>query len=108
VDAAGPCSTQPALVDALETLRTDDARRRALGAAGFALMGTRNSPERVGLMYKEALERAAEKQRHGRRALLRALLSTRPAWSSTTPCWSAWRAASHAPDPLRRASCCWM
>src|SRR5205085_11652551 len=64
---------QRQLVEALETLRADDARRHALGAAGFALMGTRNSPERVGLMYKEALARADEKRRHGQPALLRAL-----------------------------------
>jgi glycosyltransferase involved in cell wall biosynthesis len=92
---------QQALVEALETLRTDDARRRALGAAGFALMGTRNSPERVGLMYKEALERAAEKQRHGRPALLRALLSTAGLEADDAMLERLARCVAHVPDPLQ-------
>ena len=39
-------------------------------------MGTRNSPERVGRMYQDALARAEDKRRHGRPALLRAVLAT--------------------------------
>jgi glycosyltransferase involved in cell wall biosynthesis len=89
------------LVDALETLRTDDARRRALGAAGFTLMGTRNSPERVGLMYKEALALDADKQRHGRPALLRALLATPGLDDDDALLQRLARCVARAPDPLQ-------
>jgi glycosyltransferase involved in cell wall biosynthesis len=92
---------QPALVDALETLRADDARRQALGAAGFALMGTRNSPERVGQMYKDALALAGSKQRAGRPALLRALLQTPGLDRDDAMLQRLARCISHAPDPLQ-------
>jgi glycosyltransferase involved in cell wall biosynthesis len=92
---------QPALVEALETLRTDDARRQALGAAGFALMGTRNSPERVGQMYKDALALAGTKQRAGRPALLRALLQTPGLELDDAMLQRLARCISHAPDPLQ-------
>jgi glycosyltransferase involved in cell wall biosynthesis len=68
--------SQEQLVDAIETLHADDARRLALGAAGFALLGRRNSPERVGRMYRAALAVDAVRKRHGEAALRRALLST--------------------------------
>jgi glycosyltransferase involved in cell wall biosynthesis len=68
--------TQAELVDALETLRRDHERRRALGQAAFELMGVRNSPERVGRMYHEALQRDADRRHASRRALLPALLDT--------------------------------
>ncbi|WP_460836170.1 glycosyltransferase, partial [Massilia agri] len=92
---------QQALVDALETLRNDDARRRALGAAGFALMGTRNSPERVGLMYKQALAVDARKRRHGRPALLRALLATEGLEQDDAMLQRLARCAARSPDPLQ-------
>jgi glycosyltransferase involved in cell wall biosynthesis len=93
--------SQQQLVEALETLRSDDARRLALGAAGFALMGTRNSPERVGLMYKEALERDAVKQRQGRPALLRALLRTPGLDDDDAMLQRLARCVARAPDPLQ-------
>ncbi len=92
---------QNELVAALETLRADDARRLALGAAGFALMGTRNSPERVGLMYKAALARDAQKQRHGRPALLRALLATPGLDDDDALLQRLARCIARAPDPLQ-------
>lgn len=92
---------QGALVDALETLRTDDARRLALGRAGFALMGTRNSPERVGRMYKDALDVAAGKARTARPALLRALLRTPGLDGDDAMLQRLARCIAHAPDPLQ-------
>lgn len=89
------------LVEALETLRADDARRLALGTAGFALMGTRNSPERVGAMYKEALGRDAVRQRHGRHALFRALLQTPGLDDGDATLQRLARCISRAPDPLQ-------
>lgn len=93
--------SQAALVDALETLHADDARRRALGAAGFALMGTRNSPERVGLMYKEALDVAERKQKSGRPALLSALLATPGLDSDDAMLQRLARCVARGPDPLQ-------
>jgi len=93
--------SQGQLVEALEALRTDDARRLALGAAAFALMGTRNSPERVGLMYKEALARDAARQRHGRPALLRALLQTPGLENGDAMLQRLARSIARAPDPLQ-------
>jgi glycosyltransferase involved in cell wall biosynthesis len=92
---------QQALVEALETLRKDDARRQALGAAGFALMGTRNSPERVGRMYADALALDAVKQRTSRPALLRALLRTPGLDLDDAMLQRLARCVSHAPDPLQ-------
>lgn len=89
------------LVQALETLRADDARRLALAAAGFALMGTRNSPERVGLMYKAALERDAVRRRLGQRALQRALLATPGLALDDAMLQHLARAIARAPDPLQ-------
>jgi len=92
---------QPQLVEALETLRADDARRLALAAAGFALMGTRNSPERVGLMYKAALERDAVRRRLGQRALQGALLATPGLAPDDAMLQHLARAVARAPDPLQ-------
>jgi glycosyltransferase involved in cell wall biosynthesis len=92
---------QRALVDALETLRLDDARRKALGAAGFALMGTRNSPERVGRMYRDALALAETKARSSRPALLRALLTTPGLELDDSMLQRLARCIAHAPDPLQ-------
>jgi glycosyltransferase involved in cell wall biosynthesis len=93
--------SQQQLVEALETLRADDARRLALGAAGLALMGTRNSPERVGLMYKEALAQDALKQRTGRPALLRALLETPGLDTDDAMLQRLARCIARSPDPLQ-------
>lgn len=92
---------QAQLVEALETLRADDARRLALGAAGFALMGTRNSPERVGLMYKQALAHDAARRRVGRTALLRALLAVPGLEADDALLQRLARCVAHAPDPLQ-------
>ncbi|WP_312515955.1 glycosyltransferase [Massilia sp.] len=89
------------LVEALETLRGDDARRLALGASGFALMQHRNSPERVGQMYKEALDLAARKDRSGRQALLRALLDTPGLEADDAMLQRLARSVARAPDPLQ-------
>jgi glycosyltransferase involved in cell wall biosynthesis len=93
--------TQHDLIDALETLRADDTRRLALGVAGFTLMGQRNSPERVGLMYKEALDYAERKARHARPALLRALLATPGLESDNAMLQRLARSVARAPDPLQ-------
>jgi len=89
------------LVDALETLRANDARRLALGQAGFALMGTRNSPERVGLMYKAALEHDAVRRRLGQRAVLDALLATPGLDADDAMLQRLARAVARSPDPLQ-------
>ncbi|MDN4035470.1 glycosyltransferase [Massilia sp. YIM B02443] len=89
------------LVEALETLRGDDARRLALGAAGFALMRHRNSPERVGRMYKEALDLAARKDRSGRQAVLGALLDTPGLERDDAMLQRLARSVARAPDPLQ-------
>ena len=68
--------TQEQLVEALQSLRGDAARRAALGREAFALMGVRNSPERVGLMYRDALALATRRRPAARPALLAALLDT--------------------------------
>jgi glycosyltransferase involved in cell wall biosynthesis len=93
--------SQQQLVEALETLHLDDARRHALGTAGFALMGTRNSPERVGLMYKEALARDAVSQRQGRHALLRQLLATPGLETDDAMLQRLARCIARSPDPLQ-------
>lgn len=93
--------SQPALVEALDTLRADDTRRRALGAAGFDLMRRRNSPEENGRMYRDALAYEATKRRHGRGALLRALLSTPGLEADDAMLQRLARCVGHAPDPLQ-------
>lgn len=92
---------QEQLVDALETLRADDARRLALANAGFTLMGTRNSPERVGLMYKAALEHDAHRRRVDGRALGRALLATPGLEPDDAMLQRLARSVARAPDPLQ-------
>lgn len=66
--------SQQELVTALDTLYRDGPRRAALGAAAFALMGVRNSPQRVGQMYRDALERDRRQRPCARPALLPVLL----------------------------------
>ncbi|RZT08683.1 Glycosyltransferase involved in cell wall bisynthesis [Duganella sp. CF402] len=93
------------LIGALETLRNDNARRAELSRAGFALMGTRNSPERVGRMYYEALARAAERKGRSRPALVQGLLATPGLLtgdeaSDDTMLQQLARCIAHAPDPL--------
>ena len=92
---------QEQLVQALETLRDDDARRLALGAAGFALMGTRNSPERVGLMYKAALAHDSARRRVDRAALVRALLAVPGLDADDALLQRLARCVARAPDPLQ-------
>ncbi len=92
---------QAALVEALDTLRADAARRLALGKAGFDLMRRRNSPEEVGRMYREALAYEATKRKHGRGALLRALLSTPGLEADDAMLQRLARCVGHAPDPLQ-------
>jgi glycosyltransferase involved in cell wall biosynthesis len=93
--------TQDALVEALETLHGDAARRRALGSAALALMGTRNSPERVGLMYRDALARDAARRARSQGALVRALLATPGLDADDAMLQRLARALAHAPDPLQ-------
>ena len=93
--------TQDQLVDALQTLRADDARRVALGAAGFALMGRRNSPERVGRMYRDAFAADAARRRRGQPALRRALLASPGLELDDAMLQRLARGVANAPDPLQ-------
>lgn len=90
------------LVQALDTLRHDPARRAALGAAAFALMGTRNSPERCGLLYKQALDRDMEARPGSRRSLLQALLAVPGLELGQPQLEQLARCAARAPDPLQQ------
>ncbi|MES2115241.1 MAG: glycosyltransferase [Pseudomonadota bacterium] len=91
---------QDQLVAALETLRGDGARRAALGAAGYALMEVRNSPARVGRMYRDALERDAAQRAGARPALLAALLDTPGLAMDDAMLQQLARCAARAPDAL--------
>ena len=93
--------TPQALVEALETLRADHVRRLALGAAGLALMQTRNSPERVGRMYQAALQHDAHRRRLGRPALLRALLATPGLDAGEAQLERLAHCVARTPDPLQ-------
>ncbi|HEX8604428.1 MAG TPA: glycosyltransferase [Pseudoduganella sp.] len=93
--------SQQALVDALDTLRSDTVRRKALGTTAFELMGRRNSPERVGLMYRDALAHEGVKRRDSRGALVRALLSTPGLETDDAMLQRLARCLGHAPDPLQ-------
>jgi glycosyltransferase involved in cell wall biosynthesis len=90
------------LVQALDTLRHDDARRAALGQAGFALMGVRNSPERCGEMYKQALDRDQLARSSGRRAVLKALLDVPGLGLDEHVLQRLARYVARAPDPLQQ------
>jgi glycosyltransferase involved in cell wall biosynthesis len=92
---------QEALVEALETMRSDDTRRHALGVAAFELMGRRNSPERVGLMYRDALALDAERRSRDQPALLRALLATPGLEHDDAMLQRLARCVARAPDPLQ-------
>jgi glycosyltransferase involved in cell wall biosynthesis len=94
--------TQEQLVEALDTLRHDNGRREALAAAGFALMGTRNSPERCGWLYKQALDRDLAARPAGRRALLEALLDVPGLAPEQAMLEQLARCAARAPDPLQQ------
>ncbi|MCE3262045.1 MAG: glycosyl transferase family 1 [Pseudoduganella sp.] len=93
---------QAQLVEALDTLRHDNARRLALGAAAFALMGTRNSPERCGWLYKQALDRDLARRPAGRRALLQGLLEVPGLELDAAGLEGLARCAARAPDPLQQ------
>lgn len=67
--------TNDELAAALAHLRHDAPARHALGAAALALMKVRNSPERCGTMYKDALALAAERRLAGRHRLYNQLLA---------------------------------
>nr|WP_229258917.1 glycosyltransferase [Duganella flavida] len=93
------------LIGALETLRHDSARRTELSRAGFELMGTRNSPERVGRMYFEALQRDGQRQERSRSALVQGLLATPglltgEETNDDTMLQQLARCIGQAPDPL--------
>jgi len=92
--------TQDELVAALQTLRGDDDRRAALGRAGFELMRVRNSPERVGRMYQEALDLELQRRASGRRALLPALLATPGLDADDATLQQLARCVARAPDAL--------
>ncbi|MGO4380668.1 glycosyltransferase [Pseudoduganella sp. RAF19] len=93
---------QEQLVEALDTLRHNTERREALAAAGFALMGTRNSPERCGWLYKQALDRDLAARPGGRRALLQALLDVPGLPQDEATLEQLARCAARAPDPLQQ------
>jgi glycosyltransferase involved in cell wall biosynthesis len=94
--------SQEQLVEALDTLRHNTARREALAAAGFALMGTRNSPERCGWLYKQALDRDLAARPAGRRALLQALLDVPGLPQDEPTLENLARCLARAPDPLQQ------
>jgi len=94
--------SQEQLVEALDTLRHNTPRREALAAAAFALMGTRNSPERCGWLYKQALDRDLAARPAGRRALLQALLEVPGLAPDESTLEQLARCAARAPDPLQQ------
>ncbi|NVM75103.1 glycosyltransferase involved in cell wall biosynthesis [Duganella sp. SG902] len=97
---------QSELVAALETLRHDGARRAELGRTGQDLMRTRNSSERVGRMYYEALQRDGQRRARSRGALAQALLATPGLADSAQPAENELmlqqlaRCIGNAPDAL--------
>ncbi|UMR31020.1 glycosyltransferase [Massilia sp. MB5] len=93
--------TQAELVQALDTLRADPARRAALSAAAFALMQVRNSPQRCGQLYQQALQRDAAQASASRRALLQALLAVPGLEQDEAMLHTLARCAALSPDPLR-------
>lgn len=90
--------TQQQLVEALEGLYRDSARRTELRAQALRLMATRNSPERCGRMYQDALARDLSKGALGRPALYTRLLESAP---DDAMLQALARAISRAPDPLQ-------
>ncbi|WEF32929.1 glycosyltransferase [Pseudoduganella chitinolytica] len=89
---------QPELVEALETLHGDAGRRAALRQAALALMAVRNSPERCGRMYKEALDREWQARAVSRPALLERLVGDDPDDGTLQ---QLARCVSRAADPLQ-------
>jgi glycosyltransferase involved in cell wall biosynthesis len=94
--------SQQELVEALDALRHDDERRMKLSAAAFALMQVRNSPERCGWLYKQALDRDLEDSASGRRALLKALLNEPGLPQDEEGLSRLARCAARTPDPLQQ------
>jgi len=89
---------QAKLVDALETLYRDQARRDRLGQAAFDLMGVRNSPARVGRMYRDALDIELRRRRASRPALLPALLDVPGLATDNAGVERLARCVAHGPD----------
>lgn len=94
--------SQEELVQALDTLRHNDARRAALGDAAFALMGTRNSPERCGWLYKQALDRELAARPASHRALLQGLLEVPGLQLDEAGLQQLARCVARVPDPLQQ------
>ncbi|MRW92612.1 glycosyltransferase [Duganella sp. FT80W] len=92
------CYDPAELVHALNTLYHDAARRDAYGKAAYALMGTRNSPERVGMMYRDALDRELQRRPASRPALLPALLNTPQLEQDDAMLEQLARGIAHGPD----------
>ncbi len=90
--------SQNELVEALETLRAEPARRATLRAEALALMATRNSPERCGQMYQQALDLDWHKRPLARSALLARLVESGP---DDAMLQQLARGVSRAPDPLQ-------
>ena len=92
--------SQAELAEALSALRKDPALRKTLGQAALDLMKVRNSPERCGSMYQQALARDWALRRSDRRALYEVLLDA-PAADDAFLQQSA-RSIARAHDPLQQ------
>ena len=92
--------TNAELSEALRRLRNDAAGRHALGQAAVTLMKTRNSPERCGIMYRDALEHAARRRAVGRHRLYGRLLDVPQLDADDLLLHQYARSIARAPDPL--------
>jgi len=92
--------TLPELVDALETLRHDSARRLELGARARDVLRSQHRPDHCAARYRDALDLALLEEQNSRPALLRQLAAI-PALRADDGALRALAAGlAHAPDPL--------
>ena len=92
--------SQDELVHALDTMYRDDACRQRFGQAAFDLMQVRNSPERVGRMYYDALNLDLQRRPAARPALLPALLAVPELETDDAQLQRLARCLAHGPDLL--------
>lgn len=92
--------TNAELGAALTHLRHNPPARRALSEAAVALMKTRNSPERCGMMYRDALLHASQRRSAGRYSLYEHLLDIPGMEASDLLLHQYARSIARAPDPL--------
>ncbi|MFC5480062.1 glycosyltransferase [Massilia suwonensis] len=89
------------LAGALALLRGDAAERRRLRDAALAFVTAKNSPERCGMQYRQALARAGARRRGGRGALYERLLDTPGIDFDDAVLHQCARSIARARDPLQ-------